>query len=173
MPGKRFIVVLSTVLVLLFVSTFFLPAQWSVEHTTVIAAPPEKIFPYLDDIERWWSWSKTVFDVEDPEPRLNDFKAGPDAMIEWRAGSRWQQATITAALPQRGVWYDLVLDEAIMPKMAILFRAVDGGTEVTWNCAWRVTGNPFAKYQSMLLESSLRSRIARGLEELGRLASEP
>ena len=49
------IVVLAIVIILIVAAAK--PATFRLERSTMIKAPPEKIFPFVDDFRRWTAWS--------------------------------------------------------------------------------------------------------------------
>ena len=64
------------------------PDSFRVERTTSIKAPPEKIFPYIDDFHRWGAWSP--FEKLDPamRRRLGGAESGEGAVYEWEGNSQ-------------------------------------------------------------------------------------
>jgi uncharacterized protein YndB with AHSA1/START domain len=53
------------------------PSTFQVSRTTLIRAPAEKIFPLIDDLHAWRSWSP----YEDKDPNLQRTYAGPEAGV--------------------------------------------------------------------------------------------
>ena len=39
------------------IALFLIPATWTVEREVVVDAPPEAIWPWIVDLERWPEWS--------------------------------------------------------------------------------------------------------------------
>ena len=59
------------------------PDTFRVERTATIKAPPEKIFPFINDFRAWPSWSP--YEKKDPAMRrtLSGAAAGKGAVYEW------------------------------------------------------------------------------------------
>jgi uncharacterized protein YndB with AHSA1/START domain len=64
------------------------PDSFRVERSTSIKAPPEKIFPLINDFHRWGAWSP--FEKLDPamRRRLGGAESGEGAVYEWEGNSQ-------------------------------------------------------------------------------------
>ncbi len=64
------------------------PANFSVQRTTNIKAPPEKIFPLINDLHNWGSWSP--WEKVDPAMRRTHSGAamGQGAVYEWDGSAK-------------------------------------------------------------------------------------
>jgi len=63
------------------------PDQFRVQRTTAIKAPPEKIFPLINDFHSWGSWSP--YEKKDPGMKrtYSGATAGKGAIYEWDGNS--------------------------------------------------------------------------------------
>ena len=79
-------VVVLVAAVLLFAATR--PDNFSVQRTTSIKAPPEKIFPLINDLHRWTSWSP--WEKMDPEMKrtYSGTASGKGAAYAWQGNSK-------------------------------------------------------------------------------------
>ncbi|MDB5803050.1 MAG: polyketide cyclase / dehydrase and lipid transport family protein [Betaproteobacteria bacterium] len=59
------------------------PDTFSVQRAILIKAPPEKIFPYINDLKAWTTWSP--YEKKDPamQRTLSAVTAGKGAVYEW------------------------------------------------------------------------------------------
>ena len=59
------------------------PDTFRVQRTTTIKAPPEKIFPLINDFQRWGAWSP--YEKKDPTMKrtLSGAATGKGAVYEW------------------------------------------------------------------------------------------
>ena len=59
------------------------PDTFRVQRSATIAAPPERIFPHLNDFHRWPAWSP--YERRDPAMKrtLSGPATGPGAIYEW------------------------------------------------------------------------------------------
>ena len=65
-----------------------MPDNFRVQRTTSIKAPPEKIFPLINDFHRWGSWSP--WEKMDPEMKrtYSGAAAGKGAAYAWQGNSK-------------------------------------------------------------------------------------
>ncbi len=64
------------------------PAVFRVQRTASIKAPPEKIFPLIEDFHRWSAWSP--YEKLDPEMKrsFGGAPSGKGAVYEWNGSSK-------------------------------------------------------------------------------------
>ena len=150
-----------------------LPRAFEISRSIVIAAPPEKIHPFLDSFRNWPRWSS--FDTADPDIRfdLQEPFCGVGAKRSWKGrrmgdGSQW----IVASDPRKGV--SMKLDMTHMEhSFDFAFAPEAGGTRVTWSDRgqfpaaphWRLMGNLF-------LQHMLGGMFETGLAALKRVVEE-
>ena len=80
------VVVLLIAVVLVFAAT--MPDDFRVQRTTSIKAPPEKIFPLINDLHRWGSWSP--WEKMDPDMKRTYSGAanGKGAAYAWQGNRK-------------------------------------------------------------------------------------
>src|SRR5687768_18603209 len=93
--------------VLLFAATR--PDTFRVKRATSIKAPPEKIFPLINDFKRWGAWSP--YENKDPamKRRYDGPPAGKDAVYAWEGDGNVGQGRMPiteAAAPGKEVSAD-------------------------------------------------------------------
>ena len=75
------VVVVLVIALLAFAATK--PDSFQVQRTASVKAPPEKIFPLIDDFQNWGSWSP----YENKDPAMKRTRSGPTsgkgAVYEW------------------------------------------------------------------------------------------
>jgi hypothetical protein len=101
-------------------------------HTAVVInAEPAKIYPYLNNLQKWQEW--TVWNPEN-YPEMKYTYTGPEegvgAKSSWEDPSGNGTMTITSSDPASGVDYDLQFAEYPVSKGILHMKKVDGGTEV-------------------------------------------
>ena len=176
MPGWLTIAlwIVGGVVVLIVGVGLMLPRAFEISRSIVIAAPPERIHPFLDSFRNWPRWSS--FDTADPDLRfeLTEPSSGVGAKRSWKGGrmgvgSQW----IVASDPRKGV--SMKLDMTHMEhSFDFAFAPEAGGTRVTWSDRglfpaaphWRLMGNLF-------LQSMLGGMFEEGLASLKRVVEEP
>ncbi|UPT74827.1 MAG: SRPBCC family protein [Elusimicrobiota bacterium] len=113
------------------------PDEFRIERKVVVAAAPEKVFPYLDDplkTQEWSPWEK-----KDPNVKktFSGAAKGKGAVYEW-AGNKEigvGRAEITESVPGKVVVLDLHFKEPMDGRSTVRYELtpVAGGTEVTWS----------------------------------------
>jgi hypothetical protein len=80
-------IVLAVAIVVVLILAATKPDRFSVERATSVTAPPEKIFPLIDDFQQWGSWSP--YENKDPAMQRSYSAAarGKGAVYEWNGNS--------------------------------------------------------------------------------------
>lgn len=165
------------VLVVFFVGGMLLPREFKVARAIVIAAPPEKIHSYLEDLATWPRWSP--FDTEDPGivwEQNSGPTRGVGAKRSWKSkkmgdGSQW----ITASDPRTGVAMKLAIAGGSFEPFDIDFALTPetGGTRVVWTDSGRLPSGPHWRWMGKLMVGPMCGRMfAKGLKALQRVVEE-
>jgi carbon monoxide dehydrogenase subunit G len=111
------------------------PDTFHVERTTAIAAPPETIFPLINDFRNWRSWSP--YEKLDPAMKrtLSGAESGKGAVYEWQGSGKAGQGRmeIASASPSK-IAIDLHFVKPFKAHNLAEFRLEPqgGSTKVTW-----------------------------------------
>lgn len=123
----------------LFVATR--PAEFRIERSARIAAPPLAVFALVDDFHAWTRWSP--WEKRDPllEREYTGAGAGEGAVYAWRGNAEIGSGrmTITESLPAERVAIRLEFFEPFEAtnQAVFAFREAAGGTEVVWSMEGR------------------------------------
>lgn len=129
------IVVLLIVGVLAFATTR--PDSLNVERTARINAPPEKIFPYINDFHRWTDWSP--YEKVDPAMKrtYSGSASGKGAVYEWEGNwkaGKGRMEIVDAPAPRKvGIQLDFLKPMEQRNTAEFNLKPVGGSTEVTWS----------------------------------------
>lgn len=111
-----------------------LPRDWHVSESITIAAAPEAIHPYVNDLRRWRDWAIRT----DVDPTLEHTypgkTVGTGAVQHWH-GQHTGSGTviITRSDPQAGVWFDEKIDsDEVNARGSVTYEFRSGLTTVTW-----------------------------------------
>ena len=133
----RFAMLLAILVAGVLIRAAMKPDRFEVMRRTVIAAPPEKIFPLLQDFHRWAEWSP--WEKLDPA-MVRTFggpEAGKGATYAWRGNKEVGEGRMEILGTEPPQALDIKL-EFIAPMRAtnatrfVLQHAPSGGTEVIW-----------------------------------------
>ncbi len=115
----------------------FLPSDFQVFRSTVIKAPPEAVFPHVNDLKKWDNWSPWA--KRDPDAKVSHAGAdsGKGAVFKW-AGDETVgegQMTIVESTPHEAIAIELEFIQPFPGKSDVhfTFEPVDEGTSVTWS----------------------------------------
>ena len=139
-----FAIVAAVVIAIVLLLAAAKPDTFHVERTTAIAAPPERIFPLINDFRNWRSWSP--YEKLDPAMKrtLSGAESGPGAIYEWQGSGKAGQGRmeIAAASPSK-VAIDLRFLKPFRAHNLAEFRLEPqgGATKVTWAMDGKI---PFA-----------------------------
>lgn len=131
---KKLFLGILVVLGLVVVAGYFLPKDWHIERSIVMAAEPAAIYAQVADLETWpqWTaWNKQLDPAGNWE--YSGAESGVGARTDWsgpKLGSG--NLTITAADPRSGIAYDLQFEDYPMARGGLRFEEDAGGTKVTW-----------------------------------------
>ena len=113
------------------------PDEFKVLRATKISAPPEQVFPHVDELRKWDAWSPWA--KIDPNCKMTYAgpSAGVDASHSWAGNNKVGEGrmTITESRASELVGFKL---EFLRPFKAtnaaeFTFKAVGNQTEVTWS----------------------------------------
>jgi hypothetical protein len=81
-------VVLAIVLAVALIMAAAKPDKFSIERTTIVNAPPESIFPLIDDFHQWVAWSP--YENRDPAMKrdYSGFARGKGAVYNWEGNNK-------------------------------------------------------------------------------------
>jgi hypothetical protein len=129
------VVVVAIILVLVLAARK--PDVFRVQRAAVIKAPPEKIFPLLNNFRNWGSWSP--WEKMDPDLQRNYSGApeGKGSVYDWVGNKKVGQGRmeITESVPASKVALNL---DFIKPfeahnKVEFILAPVGDGTDVSWD----------------------------------------
>lgn len=136
---------LPILLALAFIALIFLvvitgrPDDFSVTRFTGIAAPPEKIFPHVNDLHKWEAWSPWAKLDPNAKYTFSGADSGAGAAMAWEGSKKVGAGKMTVTESQPGALIRLRLDFQ-KPMQAtnaaeFTFRPEGGQTVVTWSMA--------------------------------------
>ena len=145
---------------------FFLRRRPRVERSITILAPPEAIFPYLNDLRNWplWTaWNRR----EEIDYAYGTFSAGDGAEQRWTSQHMSGVLRILKTEPDARLDYELIMGDGDYELVGRIELHPDGAcTRLVWKCAWDRAKNPYRRYFDLALRWMIRRDFAAGLENL-------
>lgn len=161
---------IAALLTLFLVIGLILPGSWTAEESVVIEATPEEVFPWVNSVSRWETWTNPW-----PEGEAE----GPEEGVG--AGRSWSDPvfgdgsfTIVRSDPPRVVAYEVLVEGAMRWDGEVAMEALpaDGAstegptTRVTWTESGDFGWNPLMGYVARKMGTSQGEELARGLDRL-------
>ena len=112
------------------------PDSFRVERTATINAPPERIFPLVNDFQRWGAWSP--FEKKDPGMKrtMSGVSSGEGAVYEWDGNKEIGQGRmeIVESVPPSRITLTLDFTRPFKAHNIVDFTLDPRGnsTQVTW-----------------------------------------
>lgn len=136
---------LPILLALAFIAILFIvviagrPDEFVVARSATIAAPPEKVFPHVNDLRKWKAWSPWARLDPNTNSSFSGADAGVGAAMAWAGNSKVGAGKMTITESQPGELVRLRLDFQKPMKATntakFTFRPEDAQTVVTWSMA--------------------------------------
>lgn len=164
MPRPRFR--LLAVVIFLAVFPLFLRRRPRVERRIIICAPPEDIFPLINDLRAWPLWTAWA-EREEVNFTYGEIVEGVGAVQRWRTAKMDGAVTITRSEPGTRLDYEVAMGWGKTRFLGRFDLLPDGAcTRVTWRCVWQPAENPYMRYVDLFFRAMLTRDFARGLEKL-------
>lgn len=156
---------IAAVLVTFMLIGLVLPGTWSAEASVEIEAAPTEVFPYLNDLSRWDTWTNWG----DIESELSDPPRSVGASRSWddpNFGSG--SVTITSSSAPTLVRYEVEVEGGASVNGELRIEALGGGgmSRVTWREEGDLGRNPLMGYVARNMSKSQATQLAEGLEKL-------
>lgn len=170
---KKILLGIAVVLALLIIVSQFLPSTYHAERSLVIAAQPEAIHPWLNQLKKWPEWSAWT---TAKDPTLTYSYEGPEEGVG--AISKWEskksgpgQMKIVESDPSKGVKFELDFGQGRYLSVAMLsYSAAEGGTKVTWSMDGKISRNPMDRWFCLFMNTLVGPDFEEGLAGLKKKA---
>jgi carbon monoxide dehydrogenase subunit G len=171
---KKILLVLVIAVCLLLVFAATRPGTFHVERTTAIKAPPEKIFPMINNFHSWAAWSP--YESLDPAMKksFSGADSGPGAVYEWEGNSRAGKGRteIVESIPASKIKLKLDMIKPIEGHNDVEFTLQPKGD--TTNVTWGMSGHSSLMVKVvgifMNMDRAVGSDFEKGLSNLKTIA---
>ena len=136
---------LPILLALAFIALIFIivitgrPDEFTVTRAISIAAPPEKIFPHVNDLHQWQAWSPWAKLDPNAKNTCSGADAGAGAVMAWDGSKKvgTGRMTITESQPSGLIRFRLDFQKPMQATNTaeFTFRTEGGQSVVTWSMA--------------------------------------
>ncbi len=160
------VLILVTTLILI---AYLLPRTVSVEHSIVINAAPDKIFPLVNNQKNGAQWSPWL----SRDPNVQVTYSGPDAGVgskmEWASNNPnvgTGSATIIGSVENESIKTALDFGGEGTADAWFSFVAQDQSTKVSWGFTMDTGLNPIGRWMGVMMDKWIGSDYALGLANL-------
>jgi dienelactone hydrolase len=169
---KVILTVLVVAVVAFVLGGFLLPKETEVERSALIESDPATIFEYVNNLEKFHSWSPWA----DMDPNMQLEFSGPErgvgASMSWssevpQVGNGMQRITVSE--PSRRVVTALEFDGQTSSESEFELIPEGNQTKVIWRFRVDFGSNPVSRYVGLALDDMLGQHYDRGLEKLEHL----
>lgn len=112
------------------------PDTFQVQRSATLAAPAERIFPYLNDFHQWGAWSPWEKIDPDLKRTFSGAEQGTGAIYEWVGNKNVGQGRmeiLESAAPSRlRIQLDFIKPFEAHNITSFALAPADGGTRVNW-----------------------------------------
>ncbi len=173
---KRLLAAVAVLLVIVVTVGLFLPDRVHVERSIVIDAPPERVFPLVNDYRNFNQWSPWYGMDPDARYRFDGPESGVGAKLSWDSdnpdvGSGSQQ--IVESRANALVRTHLDFGDQGVAEARFTLSPEGTGTRVTWGFDTDFGYNLVGRYFGLLFESMIGPDYEQGLANLKRVAESP
>ena len=167
---------LIALIAVLLIGGMLVSSKFSVSRSVQIAAPPEKIFPLVNDPREWKKWS--VWNLRDPAMDIvySGPPSGTGAVWEWKSKSQGDgKMSFTAAVPSTRLAYDLYFpDFGTTSTGEFRFEPSGAGTTtVTWVMNGDMGKNPLYHWFALFSDRIVGPDFEVGLKALKAISEKP
>ena len=173
---KTTLLVIAAAIALIAVYAAFKPTTFLIERSTVIAAPPARVFGLINDLKAFNRWNP--FAKQDPSLKLQyeAITEGSGAAYRWdgpKAGIGRMQ--ISASVPSQQIMLDLDFSKPMQAHNKVVFSLVPQGTGT--QVSWAMSGAmPYAHRLMTVffsMDKMVGTQFEAGLVDLKALAETP
>jgi uncharacterized protein YndB with AHSA1/START domain len=166
---------LLALIVVLFAGGYALSPEFRAVRSTVVNAPPDKVYALLADPREWKRW--TVWNQRDPTMAVtySGPPTGVGAAWEWKSKTEGDgKMTFTAAEPGKRLGYELYFPDFGTTSGGALELMPEGsGTKVTWTMNGNMGSNPLFRWIALFGDRMVGPDFEAGLANLKALAEKP
>jgi uncharacterized protein YndB with AHSA1/START domain len=150
------------------------PDEFNLSRSIKISAPPEKVFPHVNDLHQWQAWSPWVRLDPNAKNSFEGAASGTGAAMKWEGNCKVGvgRMTITDSQPGELIRFRLDFEKPMQATNTaeFAFRPEGGATVVTWATAGKndFKGKLFGLF--MNCEQMVGGQFEKGLASLKSVA---
>ncbi|MBK9290307.1 MAG: SRPBCC family protein [Bacteroidetes bacterium] len=168
---KLLIYGLFTLLILVFLIPFFLPAEVEISRQISIPAEARQVFRLVNDFENWKLWSPFELDKPEVEARITGPVSGEGSTLVYKSNTAGEGSiTIIKSQPYSSIHMMLGMQKGGVAVDEWLFEPTGDSVLVTWTLKLSELSYPFHRYFGFFSRSLMTPFQQKGLEKLRELS---
>ena len=174
---KIILLAIPAIIVVFLIIVAMQPSSYRVTRSLAISAPPDALFPHMNDLKKWEKWNP--WGKADPNIKLtySDPTAGVGANYSWAGNNEVGEgrATITESRPSESVKYKM---EFFKPMSGVAlaeftFKPQGNQTEVTCTMSGEKDFMSKAFCLFMSMDKMIGGKFEKALVDLKRIVESP
>ena len=169
---KKLILGLLLVVAAMAAISFVLPRDVAVSRSIAINAPPEAVFPYINDLKKfseWSPWSKI-----DPNAKFEYTgpASGVGQKVSWASSDRevgTGSQEIIESVDNQMIRTALDFGADGKANATLHLKPAGNGTEVTWGFSFDTGYNPISRWMGLMFDNWVGTQYEKGLVDLKKL----
>ena len=164
----RIFLAVSAVIAVLAIIGSLLPRSYDVTTSRLIPASPDEIFPFIEDLQLWQSWSPwNAHENPNLDVTLGEQTRGTGATQTWTEPRGDGKLWITAAEPPDSLTFSSRFANWPQMNSSLTLTPEGAGTRVTWQSSGSLPAGPFYGWQGLIFFSSgYKSIFDKALQNL-------
>lgn len=173
---KKILIGLAVVVVLFLIVVALQPSSFRVARSATIAAPPDVVFPHVNELKKWAAWNP--WEKLDPNMKLTyeGPESGTGASYSWIGNKDVGEGrmTITESKPNELVRFKLEFFKPMAgtSDAEFTFKPQGNQTEVTWAMSGKNNFMAKAFCLFMNMDKMIGGQFEKGLADLKTIAEQ-
>ena len=174
---KTILIAIPTIIVVLIIIVAIQPSSYRVMRSLAIAAPPDALFPHMNDLKKWEVWNPWA--KADPNMKLTygGPASGVGANYTWAGNKEVGEgrATITESRPGESVKYKMEFFKPMSAtsEMDFAFKPQGNQTEVTVTATGEKNFMAKAFCLFMSMDKMIGGKFEKALADLKAIVESP
>ena len=171
---EKILIALGLILIVFVIVVATRPADFHVSRSATIAAPPEAIFPHVNELKKWDAWSPWMKLDPNAKSTFQGPPAGKGASMSWAGNNEVGEGkmTISESSPNELVRFKLEFYKPMAGNCDAEFTFKPEGNQTT--VTWTMTGknNFIAKAVSLFMDcdAMVGGQFEKGLANMKSVA---
>jgi len=164
---KTFLKFFGILLLSFVVVGLIIPSQINIKRSIEIKAPTKAVHAYVNNLEKWSSWSPWMTMDDSIVTTLGDIHQGVGASQTWTSISGNGSIKFTHSSVEKGIVYAMSFEgDPTQYKAGVSYQSLPGSTQVTWYMSGDMKPIVIGSYFALIMDSFIGATFEQGLKNL-------